>query len=50
MDLGGLDVAQILEQNIGHLHRHTAEVRDKVRTGLVASDRTFCCSAPCSER
>ncbi len=30
MHLGGLDVTQILEQDVRHLHRHTAEVRHKM--------------------
>ena len=42
MRLGRLDVAQILEQDIGHFHRHAAEIGYEVRAGLVARERAFC--------
>lgn len=37
-----LDVAQVLEQRIGHLHSHATEVGHKMRTRLVTCESTFC--------
>ena len=41
MRLGRLDVAQILEQNVGHFHCHAAKIGNEVRACLVARERAF---------
>lgn len=35
------DLAEILEQGVGHLHGHATEVRNEVSTRLVASETTL---------
>jgi hypothetical protein len=39
--LSRLDVPQLLEQDVGHLHRHAAEVGHQVRAGGVAGEAAF---------
>ena len=50
MNLSRLDVTQVLEQDVGHLHGHTTEVGNKMRTRLVTSEGTFYKSAPTSKQ
>lgn len=42
MHLSGLDVAQVFEEDVGHLHSHTTEVGHKMRARLMARKSAFC--------
>jgi hypothetical protein len=39
--LGSFDVAEVFEEDVGHLHRHSAEVGNEVRACLVTCQATL---------